>query len=143
MEKAAKAIDLESSGNEEQDRGIGGNEDQAPSMTPPRKKTRHAGLDEGEVDDDAVFGPVADADEKWQMGERLARLLLAVCAGSIDSARTALDNFRMNNKQFYPLGFEDVPGTGTCLVKDGQQLCHFVSTNTVCHLLLFACFLFL
>ena len=77
--------------------------------------------------------------EKWQMGERLAPLLLSVCGGSIDSAMTALGNFKMNREQFYPLGFVFVPGIGTCVVKDGELLCHFVSTNTVCHLLLLSC----
>ena len=69
--------------------------------------------------------------KKWKIGERLARFLLAVCAGSIDSAMDAVRNFRMNNEQFYPLGFENVPGIGTCLVKDGEQLCHFVLTRTM------------
>lgn len=56
--------------------------------------------------------------EKWQLGERLAPLLLSVCGGSINLAMNALRNFRMNGQQFYPLGFVDVPGIGTCLVKD-------------------------
>lgn len=59
--------------------------------------------------------------KKWQMGERLARLLLVVCAGSINLARTALRNFRMKGEQFYPLGFVGVPGIGTCLVKDDAR----------------------
>ena len=61
--------------------------------------------------------------EKWQLGERLAPLLLSVCGGSINLAMNALRNFRMNGQQFYPLGFVDVPGIGTCLVKDGEQFC--------------------
>ena len=77
--------------------------------------------------------------KKWQMGERLARLLLVVCAGSIDLAMTALGNFKMKGEQFYPLGFVDLPGIGTCLVKDGEQFYHFVLTNTVCHFLLLSC----
>eukprot|EP00435_Cladocopium_sp_Y103_P007804 s231_g2.t1 len=59
--------------------------------------------------------------EKWQMGERLAPLLLSVCGGSINFAMQALRNFRMNGQQFYPLGFVDVPGIGTCLVKDDAR----------------------
>lgn len=59
--------------------------------------------------------------EKWQMGERLAPLLLSVCGGSINLAMNALFNFRMKKERFYPLGFVDVPGIGTCLVKDDAR----------------------
>eukprot|EP00438_Fugacium_kawagutii_P024151 Skav213836 [mRNA] locus=scaffold315:142106:146525:+ [translate_table: standard] len=64
MEKVAKAIDLESSANEEHDTEKKG-EVQLLAMSPPRKKTRHAGLDGGELsdDDDDDVVPVDAADE--------------------------------------------------------------------------------